>query len=445
MLNTFMTNVTKTYIRSSAHDLKETNIQKQLVIIELLTEYRRIGQEIIDHLWTNGYTWPDNKGELHLFDVHTNQLKVPSFIDYNLIPTSDTFLTARAKSSLVTQIAGMLSSACEKQRKRLHQFDKLKSQNTPKRKLNALIKKIKANIPQKPNTKHMGMELSSKCSNFREVDGKFVGFLQICSFSKVHERINLPIEAHQQSNRLAQKGTHMNSYLIHEKSVDVRWKITQSVKSKGMAVGVDQGLKDVITCSNGFISASTCPHGHSLESILDAMCRKKPGSKAMKRCQAHRKNFINYLINNFDLSDISEVRLEEIINICFKKRSSKKLSHWTNRLIRDKLQSYCEEHGVRFTLVPSTYRSRRCSNCGIVRKSNRKGKIYICIHCGHEMDADVNASINILQDLPEIPWNIRKKNMNRGNGFYWKPDGFYDYSTGRILESLLLQEVELIT
>lgn len=69
--------------------------------------------------------------------------------------------------------------------------------------------------------------------------------------------------------------------------------------------------------------------------------------------------------------------------------------------------------------------------------ANRKGKIYSCKHCGNEMDADLNASLNHAIDLPDIPYTLRKMKINRGNGFYWKPDGFYDFVSGRSLESLL--------
>jgi hypothetical protein len=66
----------------------------------------------------------------------------------------------------------------------------------------------------------------------------------------------------------------------------------------------------------------------------------------------------------------------------------------------------------------------------LVRKSNRKGKIYIC-GCGYSDDADYNASCNHEQNLPIIPVKLRKLNLNR-KGFYWKESGFYDL-TGVVL------------
>ncbi|NWH06078.1 zinc ribbon domain-containing protein, partial [Desulfobacter latus] len=39
--------------------------------------------------------------------------------------------------------------------------------------------------------------------------------------------------------------------------------------------------------------------------------------------------------------------------------------------------------------------SQRCSACGVICKSNRQGEIYKCA-CGLFLDADINASLNIL-------------------------------------------------
>ena len=113
------------------------------------------------------------------------------------------------------------------------------------------------------------------------------------------------------------------------------------------------------------------------------------------------------------------------------------MSHWTNTEIRDKMQSYCEENGVHFTEQSCTYRSQRCSCCGIVHKANRKGKIYKCNNCGNIMDSDINAAKNHEYDLPDIPYALRKLGMNK-NGFYWLEPGFYEYQEGSSLESLPL-------
>ena len=154
------------------------------------------------------------------------------------------------------------------------------------------------------------------------------------------------------------------------------------------------------------------------------MSRRKKGSKGFKRAQDHRKNFVEWSINQLDLSGIKEMRLEEIKNIRYKTSSSRKMSHWCNTLIRDKLLSRCEDKEVLCVLQSSTYRSQRCSQCGLVRKSHRKKKVYSCKNCGLELDADHNASLNHQHDLPDVPYDLRRLNLNR-SGFFWNSEGFF--------------------
>jgi len=62
----------------------------------------------------------------------------------------------------------------------------------------------------------------------------------------------------------------------------------------------------------------------------------------------------------------------------------------------------------------------------------------MCKHCGNTIDADYNASLNHIVDIPEIPYILRKMNLNR-TGFFWKENGFFDLS-GTSLESVPLVE-----
>lgn len=133
--------------------------------------------------------------------------------------------------------------------------------------------------------------------------------------------------------------------------------------------------------------------------------------------------------------DIDQLNLEKIVNIGYKRNQSRYMSHWTNTIIRDKIITKCEEEGVRLTHQFSTYRSQRCSDCGNVRKANRKGKVYFCKNCKNIIDADLNAAKNHEIELPEIPCTLRKRLLNRKDGFFWNSSGIFDF-LGRSLQSL---------
>ena len=157
----------------------------------------------------------------------------------------------------------------------------------------------------------------------------------------------------------------------------MRWNIPENKpKLNGNVIGADQGYKDILTLSNGTVTQKKDIHNHSLESITKKLTRKKKGSKSFFKAQIHRKNFINWSINQLNFENIKELRLENIINIRYKRKSSRLMSHWCNPIIRDKLIDKCKEEEVLLVLQSSTYRSQRCHQCGMVRKANRKGKLY---------------------------------------------------------------------
>src|SRR5690606_28134276 len=110
-------------------------------------------------------------------------------------------------------------------------------------------------------------------------------------------------------------------------------------------------------------------------------------------------------------------------NIRKGKRYNRKSSHWTYTLIVDKLKRYCEEKKVSFNEQCCVYRSQRCNNCGLVRKSQRQGKVYSCV-CGYTNDADMNAAKNHEINLPEIK-ELRHLKLNI-QGFYWNSKGVFD-------------------
>ena len=64
--------------------------------------------------------------------------------------------------------------------------------------------------------------------------------------------------------------------------------------------------------------------------------------------------------------------------------------------IKNYLSSQCQHRKIQLSIVPSNYTSQRCSHCGSVDKDNRKTQEeFLCLNCGHQDNADSNASKNI--------------------------------------------------
>ena len=86
---------------------------------------------------------------------------------------------------------------------------------------------------------------------------------------------------------------------------------------------------------------------------------------------------------DFRHSDLSR-RLNAILRNCGRK------------VIQDKLRDLEERFGIPSTEVNAAYTSQTCSCCGYVDKRNRRDqKSFVCLWCGHELHADLNAAANI--------------------------------------------------
>lgn len=421
-------------IRSSKHYFINANSNKVLNLNLFIGEYRRCLDYLINYVWNNEYTWVF-KDEIKRFSIKDNLLDFPSMIRSDVIGKSglETFLTGRSLKCCLNQVASMIKGETEKQRKRLYILNKRKFEGASKSSLKKLIKKIKQNIPVKPNVNNANLELCSICADFKLTDRGFDGFLRLKSITKTKLDIRLPINFHRAANKYKKVGKLLNSFLITKNYICLRWEIPEiEKKSEGIVVGADQGYKDILTLSNGVVTEKKDKHGHTLESILAKVCRKKKGSRNFKKAKDHQVNFVNYSINRLNLNDIKQINLEDVGGLPVAPR---KLYHWQNTVIRSKMESKCEDLGIRLILQSSTYRSQRCSDCGNVRKSNRKGKEYSCKNCGNIIDADLNAAKNHEINLPDVPYELRRRNLNRGNGFFWLESGFFDFEN-RSLQSL---------
>jgi transposase len=106
-------------------------------------------------------------------------------------------------------------------------------------------------------------------------------------------------------------------------SIDIRFDIENvDEKLEGKIIGVDPGLNSCLTLSDSQQTGKDI-HGHDLKSICEKLTRKQKGSKAFKRTQEHRTNYINWSINQLNLSEIKEIRYEKMSNFRYGKHTSR--------------------------------------------------------------------------------------------------------------------------
>lgn len=339
-------------IRSSQHTLKFSNDGKIEYLDRLFQDYQLDLQDYIDKIWD---------GELPL----------RRYLSSKILPK------IRCNHSGYKEIIYKQASEI------------IRSQN--KKKIKPYIKNISINL------KDSFLRYSTDAKSFDE-------FIQISLPYKSVEtkrntlKLRLPIKQHKQSLKFKDwtrkksiqlKKINGNYYLtfFYEKE-------TPQKKEGSDSLGIDMGYKKLIATSREEYL------GKEMESLYEKISKKKQGSKNFKQVLIQRDQTINQICNKLDLEGVSTLYIEALKDVKHKSKFSKqfnnKLQHWSYLKTTKKLSMLCEEQGIRLEKVSPAYTSQTCSKCGFIHKENRRGEIFKCIKCGVSLDADFNASLNIL-------------------------------------------------
>jgi transposase len=403
-------------IKTSKHNISDLNFGKKKLLQSFINEYQNAVRYYVDYLWNNKLTIYNDR----CLDIINDKLDCPQFISTTNIKF-ETKLSARALKSASTQACGIVKSALDKRKRLLYVRQSLVKEGKRTRQITKKINKTKL---VKPDLSDIKLELNSlNCKIESSLIKYFDTIVTLSSLGKSYGKIIIPIQKNRHSKKLEAKSKMLTSLLLSEKQIDLRWEYSTTESSGNKEVGADTGITSVVTLSDGQ-STVKYNHGHSLNSILKKICRKRKGCKSFEKALTQRDNFIRWSVNRLNLSNVKEIRLEKVSNFRYKKNVGKFLNYSGEALIRSKLIDFAEDHGVRVVLQNSAYRSQRCSQCGFVYSTNRKDKLFSCKHCSFQTDADYNASCNHEQKLPSANW-LRYR-LYKPKKFFWKESGFFN-------------------
>ena len=112
--------------------------------------------------------------------------------------------------------------------------------------------------------------------------------------------------------------------------------------------------------------------------------------------------------------------LEELKNIRKTAKTRRKqrysLNSWSFYQLKQMVEYKAKKQGVPVFYVAPEYTSQRCSVCGHIESSNRKGKLFQCKLCGKVENADVNAGFNIAYlHQTGISRFVKDRDLTKGN------------------------------
>lgn len=231
-------------------------------------------------------------------------------------------------------------------------------------------------------------------------DTSFSGWLTLRRLTNIKNQLFLiPLKRTKHFNKLEKQFKQTKGIRLSADSIAFIFKSETQPRTQGQTVGIDVGISKTLSDSRG-ISTQPDIHGWTLSKVLQKQSRRKKGSKGFKRAQIHRDNFIGWSINQLDLTNVQELKVENLKNMKKGKNQGRLLRHWSYPTIFRRLRNKAEVHGVRVTEVNPRNTSRTCSACGTVDAKSRKGEKFRCVKCNFTMDADLNAAINIERAMP---------------------------------------------
>lgn len=190
-----------------------------------------------------------------------------------------------------------------------------------------------------------------------------------------------------------------------------------SICESQTVVGVDLGIKSMLTLSNGKNIENPKPlqkYIKKLKRLQKRFSKKKKGSSNQKKEQIKlarlhlkisniRENSIHnatkYLVNNFDKIVIEDLNVSGMIK---NRKLARSLNDVSFGKIRQQLEYKCKWYGKELIIADRFFASSKlCSGCGN-KKDDLKlsDRIYKCECCGLEIDRDINAAINLANYSP---------------------------------------------
>jgi IS605 OrfB family transposase len=351
--------------------------------------------------------------EIYINYIIDGTLPLKTMMSSSLLP-SENIKHSRFKQLIYKHASEIIRSQIDKTKKRRYSSYKKvysyfknngRQSNFTNKKFSELnIKNIlSSKYFSKPNLNNISINLDERFFDIK-YGNHFDNFVKIILpfFNEKGTRginIKIPLKQHKHSLSLSENNFSLRKNIQIKKInetyyVNLIWNKMVPQKTKGNSLGIDLGYNKLITTSNSEVI------GTELKELYLKISNKKQGSKKFKKLLTHRDNLINFYVNQIDITDIKTLIVEDLKDVKYKselhKKINNKLQRWSYRKTIDKLSRTCEANGIELVKVSPSYTSQTCSCCGHIDKNSRNQENYHCVSCGYNIDADINASINIL-------------------------------------------------
>lgn len=228
------------------------------------------------------------------------------------------------------------------------------------------------------------------------------------SGKRIRTLINLPQYFQQYKNWKMQSGTIGYDKIKKQLKISLIFEApdTIPIQNSTRIVGVDRGLYNIVSLSDGQLYNARTVRKKKREFLYTKRQLQAKGTRSAKRKLKARsgreKRFstdTNHVISKWLVNQPYDTFVFEDLKNISKQRKGKVLNGWLSNWTFFQLEQFvlykASALGKQVVKVDARYTSQKCSNCGIVEKSNRNKSRYCCSKCGYVEHADINAAKNI--------------------------------------------------
>lgn len=374
-----------------------TTVKKQK-LDEFLTEYVRVVNLYVDLFW--------------------EREKLPSFASTQDRNSIDTWLLVNSRKCASLHAIRLIKAVRNKNENRIRKrYNRIyaKCKSTGRNHFGILDKKYSEWIKgkrikqkaNKPVLTHQIAEMSCDLVQIQNADTSktFDIWIRLRGIFPGRYFPYIPTKAHRLFNKYLRDGYKLSTSARLKQAKDGRFYISvffqkeveDPPSNRDSVLGIDVGLTKLLALSDGRML------GKEIKRLLNKLNGRKQHSKRWYRTVDEIKNYIGRSVNQINIADYDLIVMEDLKPAAMGERGHKNskqlrklLQHWNLTLVYRRVRTKCEVNRVQFALVNPAYTSQRCSNCGVICKESRQGERYHCHTCGYQIDADVNASRNIL-------------------------------------------------
>lgn len=176
-------------------------------------------------------------------------------------------------------------------------------------------------------------------------------------------------------------------------------------------IGIDMGVKEQITLSNGLGFSYNIPESKRLKKLQKVLAKKKGSKKNQRKSKnfykqldkvkkeyrnisSKRRNINNHIFHVINLYKNIAMQDEMIKSWHQHKLFGKKIQYTGLGAIKSKIKSLeSQRTDILSKSLPTT---KSCSSCGTSQKMNLSDRVYKCECCGMILNRDINSTYNMI-------------------------------------------------